>query len=161
MSDAPAISVRPVQDSDLDALFDQQNDHDAQWMAAFISGRDPFDRAAFDRHWVRIRAEPSIAIWTILFGEEIAGYTLSFDYNGEREVGYWIGRAYWGRGIATAALAQYLEIETTRPLTARVAADNLGSLKVLERNGFIVRGEETAHAPARNAAIREIILELR
>ena len=41
-------------------------------------------------------------------------------------VGYWIGRRDWGRGIATRALALFLERVTTRPLYAFVAVNNVG-----------------------------------
>jgi RimJ/RimL family protein N-acetyltransferase len=67
---------------------------------------------------------------------------LSFVRDGERQVGYWIARDRWGRGIATAALTALLEQVTERPLCARVAAHNRGSLRVLEKCGFRLVGEE-------------------
>lgn len=160
MSDLPQVTLRDVEDDDLGALFEQQNDEGAQWMAAFIAGREPGDRDAFDRHWTRIRADPTITIQTVLAGLTIVGYTISFAFEGQREAGYWIGRAFWGRGFATAALAEFLTIERTRPLSARIAADNSGSRKVLERNGFVMIGEEISFAPARHMDIRELIFEL-
>jgi len=79
--------------------------------------------------------------------------------NSEREVGYWIGREFWGKGIATRALSQFLEIEKTRPLCAYVAKHNVGSRRVLEKCGFILTGEDkyTNHA---GDEVEEIILNL-
>ena len=79
---------------------------------------------------------------------------------GTPEVTYWIRRDLWGRGIATAALAELLREVTVRPLFARAAADNAGSAKVLLRNGFTRVGEETPYAEARTAEITEHIYRL-
>jgi RimJ/RimL family protein N-acetyltransferase len=54
--------------------------------------------------------------------------------------------ARWGRGIASAALRTFLEIEVARPLFAHVAAHNLGSATVLKRAGFVRNGAETSYA---------------
>ena len=51
-------------------------------------------------------------------------------------VGYWLGKAYWGRGIASSALALFLEDERHRPLLATVAEHNAGSRRALEKVGF-------------------------
>jgi RimJ/RimL family protein N-acetyltransferase len=69
--------------------------------------------------------------------------------DGRRFIGYWLGRAYWGRGIGTRALALFLARETTRPLHADPAAANTGSVKLLERHGFrrtgTLRYEDVEH----------------
>ncbi|QBF82481.1 N-acetyltransferase [Shewanella maritima] len=54
----------------------------------------------------------------------------------EHYTGYWIGREFWGKGIATRALNTFLHQHSPRPLLAWVAEHNTGSIKVLERNGF-------------------------
>ena len=51
-------------------------------------------------------------------------------------VGYWIGKEHWGRGIASAALVLYLDVERHRPLLATVVEHNAGSRRVLEKAGF-------------------------
>jgi RimJ/RimL family protein N-acetyltransferase len=63
----------------------------------------------------------------------------------QREVGYWYDRGGWGRGIATAALAAFLDDVTERPLFAHVAVTNVGSAKVLQRCGFVEVERETTH----------------
>jgi RimJ/RimL family protein N-acetyltransferase len=68
--------------------------------------------------------------------EVVAGNVLTFLRDGHREVGYWLGRAFWGRGLATAALGQFLAILDERPLVAHVAVANGPSATVLLRNGF-------------------------
>jgi RimJ/RimL family protein N-acetyltransferase len=74
---------------------------------------------------------------------EPAGLVLSFGRDGVRELGYWIDRSKWGRGIATAAVAAFLPLDPHRPLVAKVLKDNFGSLRVVERNGFVRTGERT------------------
>ena len=90
-------------------------------MAAFTS-KDPTDQDAFDAHWEKILADESIPIKTILLDGQVAGSVLSYVMGGEREVSYWIGRDFWGKGIATRALESYSEIILERPLYARVTA---------------------------------------
>jgi RimJ/RimL family protein N-acetyltransferase len=126
------MRLREVADSDLDVLFAQQADPDA-YLLADVPTRD---RTAFYAHWLKIRSDPESTIRTIDIDGEFAGHVLSFTRDGEREVGYWIGREFWGRGIASGALADFLAVETRRPLHANVARDNPGSIRVLEKNGF-------------------------
>jgi len=125
-------------------------------MAAFTS-KDPTDRNAFDAHWEKILADESIHIKTILLGGQVAGSVLSYVMGGECEVIYWIGRDFWGKGIATRALKMYLGIISERPLYARAAKDNLGSIRVLEKNGFKVIKTERGYANVRGEEIEEII----
>lgn len=100
------------------------------------------DREPFMAHWSRVLKEETAVKKTILFEGEVAGNIVSFMDAGEREVGYWIGREFWGRGIATRALAEFLRLEERRPLHARVVRHNVASIKVLEKCGFKVTGEE-------------------
>jgi RimJ/RimL family protein N-acetyltransferase len=73
----------------------------------------------------------------------VAGNVVSFEQDGEREVGYWIGREYWGKGVATEALSQFLDhVEVRRPLYAGVAKHNVASIRVLEKCGFTIVGKE-------------------
>ena len=155
----PEVRLREVQAGDLPIFFDQMRDPDAVQMAAFTS-RDPHDRAAFDALWARIRAAAANRARTILADGQVAGSISSYPDGDRLEVTYWLGREYWGRGIATAALQAFLRQETRRPLHARAAADNTASLRVLEKCGFVPIGREHSYANARGAAIDEILLEL-
>jgi RimJ/RimL family protein N-acetyltransferase len=150
------VVLRPVADADLDVFFDHYRDRVASRMAAFIAG-DPEDREAFDAKWSRIRDNPEITVRTIEFGGQVAGHIASFVMHGDLEVTYWVDRALWGRGIATKALGQLLELVGERPIHGRAAADNLGSLRVLEKCGFRRIGEERGFANARGEEIDELV----
>jgi RimJ/RimL family protein N-acetyltransferase len=79
---------------------------------------------------------------TILADGVVAGHALSFERDGRRLVGYWLAREHWGRGIATRALAAFLEVLPQRPLHATVAEHNAASLRVLAKAGFEVCGRD-------------------
>jgi RimJ/RimL family protein N-acetyltransferase len=151
--------LREVAESDLPIFFEQQSDEAASYMAAF-TGRDPSDRDAFMAHWAKIRADNTITIRTILQDGQVAGNILSFEWEGKPEVGYWIGREYWGKGIATRALTEFLTIVKTRPLYAAAAKDNIASIRVLEKCGFTITGYTKSFAKARGEEIEEAILQL-
>jgi RimJ/RimL family protein N-acetyltransferase len=88
-------------------------------------------------------ANDSVILKTILFDGQVAGNIVSFVQSSEREIGYWIGKEYWGRGIATKALTVFLDYVETRPLYAHLAKHNIGSRRVLEKCGFTIAGEDT------------------
>jgi RimJ/RimL family protein N-acetyltransferase len=132
------MKLRDVRDSDLDTFFEFQADA----AAADVADVPSRDREAFDAHWQRIRSDPDVVIKTIEVDGDIVGNVLTFVPDGERVVGYWIGRAFWGRGIATEALAAFLQMVTERPLRATVAPGNPASVRVLEKNGFRLLREE-------------------
>ena len=125
------VALRPVEPSDLPVLYEHQRDPAGMAMAG-VGGRD---RAAFDEHWDLILGDDDVLIRTVVVDGQVAGHVLSFERGGRREVGYWIGRDHWGRGVATAALVAFLGEEQTRPLHAGVLPANGGSLRVLEKWG--------------------------
>lgn len=153
------IALRPIEDSDLDGLFDQMRDPESVRMAAFTPD-DPDDRDAFDAKLARIRAAPDTTLLAITRDGELVGSIGSFVVDGDTEITYWIARSAWGQGIASRAVALLLETVPIRPLHARAASDNRGSLKVLRRAGFSVVGTEVAYANARRTEIEESILRL-
>lgn len=163
MSDTPisGIELRPVINSDLDVFFAQQSDANAIHMAAFTR-RDSTNQDTFMTHWTRCLADVSMMLRTIVFDGRIAGSVASFvdDHLGHPEVTYWIGREFWGRGIATAALFQFLKIQTHRPLYGRTARDNVASLRVLEKCAFRIVRYEKGFANARGREIEEAVLVL-
>jgi RimJ/RimL family protein N-acetyltransferase len=153
------VALRMVEDADLDALFDQMRDPEAVRMAAFTA-EDPDDRAAFDAHMTRVRNGPGITTRAITVDGVLVGSIATFPVEGDTEVTYWIDRAWWGRGVAGHALAQMLQLTPVRPLYARAASDNAGSLRVLQRAGFRVIGTEVSYASARGTEIEETLLRL-
>ena len=134
-----AISLREVQAGDLSVFFEQQLDPEAARMAAFPSR----PHGEFMAHWAKAMAEESTILRTIVFHEKVAGNIVYWERSGEGRVGYWLGRDYWGQGIATAALAQFLGQVRIRPLYARVAKKNVASIRVLRKCGFTISGEDT------------------
>ncbi|MCH8824516.1 MAG: GNAT family N-acetyltransferase [Planctomycetes bacterium] len=153
------IQLRAVADVDLAVFFDYQLDKQANYMAAFTA-KDPNNRDAFDAHWEKIRGDEQVVIKTITVGEEVVGHVASFIMFEQREVTYWIGKNFWGKGIATKALTMFLESLKERPIYARAAKDNTASLRVLEKCGFTIDGEEKGYANARGQEIEEYILKL-
>ena len=156
------VMLRDVSERDLEIFFEQQRDPAANHMAAFTA-KDPADRMAFTAKWAKILGDDSITKRTILFDGKIAGSVSAFvaPWSGNLEVTYWIGREFWGKGIATKALALLLSAVKTRPLYARAARDNFASLRVLEKCGFSIVGYERGFACARGEEIEEVVLELR
>ncbi len=111
-------------------------------------------------HWNKVIIDDSVMIKTILFNGDVVGNIVCFEQLGEREVGYWLGKEYWGKGIATQALAEFLETIKIRPLYAHVAKHNIGSRRVLEKCGFIVCGEDKFFSQTLGDDIEEYILVL-
>lgn len=136
------VRLRRVAPEDLPAFFTHQQDPIAFEMAAFR----PRERAAFFSHWNRILEDPTVTARTILFGDSVAGNVGCFEHRGERQVGYWIGREFWGQGIASRALTLLLDEVALRPLWARVVPHNVGSIRVLEKCGFVRVGEDVGAA---------------
>ena len=143
-------------EDDLPIFFEHQRDPEANRMAAFTA-KDPEDREAFQAHWAKIRADDTIENRAILWDGRVVGHVSKFEAFGEPEVTYWIGREYWGQGIATQALSAFLGEVKTRPLYARAAQDNAGSRRVLEKCGFTIYGSDRGFANARDAEVDEVL----
>ena len=137
------MPLRPVAESDVAIFFEHQLDDGARAMISY-DGEPPADRRSFEAKWDKIRAdETTIARTVVMDDGAVAGFFVSFLRDGDREIGYFLGRAFWGRGIATTALGKFLAVETRRPLTARVSKHNSGSLRVVQKCGFVITGEDT------------------
>jgi RimJ/RimL family protein N-acetyltransferase len=135
--------LRDVVETDLQIFFEQQLDPESSRMAAFPPRKE---WTVFLAHWTKILGDSTCSKQTIVWNERVVGNIGSWPQEDRRLIGYWIGREYWGRGIATAALAEFLGHDRARPLHAFVAAHNLGSIRVLEKCGF-VRTSDATHAP--------------
>jgi RimJ/RimL family protein N-acetyltransferase len=153
---AGLVSIRNVSAADLPIFFEHQLDLLATRLADFPSR----DRPAFMVHWARIMAQPDNILKTILFDSQVAGNVVSWEHDGQREVGYWLGREYWGKGIATRALAAFLAQVKTRPLVAHVARHNLASLRVLQKCGFSLYAEDGLPSAADAEQPQEFTLQL-
>lgn len=129
---ANGISLREVVEDDLPILFEHQSDPVAHRMAVF----PPRDHEAFMVHWRKILADDGIVKRTILVDETVAGSVVCFERSDRYFLGYWIDRGFWGRGIASHAVALFLDLVETRPLHAHVASGNGASIRILEKSGF-------------------------
>lgn len=152
----PAVRLRAVEDGDLDVLFDHQADPQAVEMAAFPAR----DRDQFEAHWAKIRADDALVVRTIVADGLVAGNIGSWPDDGRQLLGYWVGREWWGRGVATQALALLVDEVSVRPLYAHVAVHNVGSIRVLEKCGFRRDREQEAAAPSPEDGIEELIYVL-
>lgn len=154
------VELRDVRESDLSVFFEQQRDPTANFMAAFTT-QNPEDRDGYMARSTRYLADGTNVWRTIVSDGQIAGSVVCYvDEEGRPEVSYWLGGEFWGKGIATAALRAFLGVVTTRPLYARAAKDNRGSLRVLQKCGFVITGEGSGFANARGAETEEFILTL-
>lgn len=157
---ANELRLRNVVNADLPIFFAHQLDPEANRMAAFTA-KDPTNQANFMAHWHKILAEKTNIIQTILCNGQVVGSVSSYEEEGKPEVTYWLGKDYWGKGIATWALSEFLaHMNQARPIYARVAKDNLGSRRVLEKCGFTITGESKGFANARGQEIEELLLTL-
>ena len=159
MTDKLDIKLRPTEISDLDFLFQFQLDKEGGYLAAFMP-KDPTDKAAYISKYTKLLNDPTVNNQTIIIDNIIVGSIAKFVIEGDTEITYWIDRKFWGQGIATKALNNFLGIETIRPIFGRVAFDNFGSQKVLEKCGFVKIGMDTGFANARQAEIEEYIYKL-
>jgi RimJ/RimL family protein N-acetyltransferase len=149
------VELRDVTEDDLPILFEYQLDLEAVAMAA-VPARD---REGFIDHWTnRVLGDPTVIARAVVADGHVVGDIVSFNRGGVREVGYWIGRPFWGKGVATRALAAFLEADPHRPLVGRVAATNVASIRVLEKCGFTVVEDEADMPEPLGDGVEEIVL---
>ncbi len=153
------ITLTETEKDDLNTFFQFQLDKEANYLAAFTS-KDPNDKTAYIEKYTKLLTDPTINMRTIKVNDVIAGSVAKFIMENEPEITYWIDRNFWGQGIATTALKDFLKIEKSRPIYGRVAFDNYGSQKVLEKCGFVKSGKEKGFANARQTEIEEYIYKL-
>ena len=153
------IKLRPTEIIDLDTLFQFQLDKEGGYLAAFMP-KDPTDKTAYINKYSKLLDDPTVNNQTIILDNTIVGSIAKFVIQGDTEITYWIDRKFWGQGIATTALSDFLKIEQARPIFGRVAFDNFGSQKVLEKCGFDKVGSDKGFANARQTEIEEFIYKL-
>lgn len=150
------IRLTQTVEEDLDSFFYFQLDKEANYIAAFTA-KDPTDKAAYSKKYTAHLADPTICMRTIKRGDVIVGSIAKFVMEGEAGITYWIDRPFWGQGIATRSLTDFLMTESTRPIFGHVAFDNHGSQRVLEKCGFVKIGTDKGFSNARQADIDEFI----
>lgn len=153
------IKLRPTNGQDLETLFTFQLDKEGGYLAAFMP-KDPTDKKAYIDKYTKLLNDETVNNQTIILDDKIVGSIAKFVMFGDNELTYWIDKQFWGKGIATFALKKILTIENSRPIFGRVAFDNFGSQKVLEKCGFIKVGVDKGFANARQEEIEEYIYKL-
>jgi|GEM_PF-4588814 RimJ/RimL family protein N-acetyltransferase len=130
----------------LDALYSLENDPE---VLASIPGEYPLSRAAFDekrRRQIEAGLGKGQSTFMIIADKVAVGCIGHFhrDVASPAEVGYFVGRQWWGRGIATRALVLCLDemrtLGVSGPVHAGHAVDNLASGRVLRKAGFEENG---------------------
>jgi len=138
------VQLRAVTEADLPAFFKHQLDPLASQIADFPSR----DWDSFSAHWTKILADEQCIIRAVVFEGHTAGNIVAFPQSGKTLIGYWLGREFWGRGIGTQALTLFLDEVVSRPLFAYVAKGNTGSIRVLEKCGFVRWEDGTREGPS-------------
>jgi len=142
-----AVLIRQWTANDLDSLVLHANNINI-WNNLRNYFPHPYTAAAA-KDWLEknVGASPAINFAIDLDGEAIGGIGLILNsdvYVMSAEIGYWIGEAYWGKGIATEAIRQMAEysfyyFDIIR-LYAEVFEHNKASMRALEKNGFYLEG---------------------
>lgn len=153
------VSLTETEPNDLKLFFQFQLDEEGSYMAAFTP-KDSNDEAAYIERFTRLLKDPTINMRRIKLGGHVVGNIAKFIMEGKAGITYWIDRKYWGQGIASAALKDFLVLEQTRPIYASAAFDNHRSQKVLEKCGFVKTGSDKGFAKARQTEIEEYLYEL-
>ncbi|MBK9149657.1 MAG: GNAT family N-acetyltransferase [Saprospiraceae bacterium] len=153
------IQLRKTVLIDFETLFEFQLDDEAKYLAAFNSA-DHSDKKAYIKKYKGLLTDPTVNNHTVLLGNQIIGSISKFVMFGDNEITYWIDKKHWGQGFATNALQLFLSIEFSRHLFGRVAFDNYGSQKVLERCGFIKIGSDKGFSNTRQSEIEEYIYKI-
>jgi ribosomal-protein-alanine N-acetyltransferase len=143
----PSCVLRPLVPTDADALARHANDAD---VAANLRDRfpHPYSRADADAYIAHAaKRSPQTSFGIVAGGEAIGTISLMLGEDIARrsaEVGYWIGREYWGRGIATDALRAATRYAFDSLGLARVFAvpfaSTAASARVLEKAGYAREG---------------------
>ncbi len=130
-------TLRDLRHEDFEVIFS----YHCEAEAVAMSGVDRRDRAAYRERWGKFMADPRVVKKAVLQGGEVAGYIVCFDRDGRRELGYWIGKKFWGQGLASRAVKTFLEQVRERPLWAVILESHVASLAVAEKAGFSPAGE--------------------
>lgn len=153
------VQLRSMAEGDTELLFELQRDPAVSYMAAFAS-HAPDDREAFMSRWEKMSQDPARLLRIVLYQGTVAGYIAQFLFDEKPTIGYMLGTQFWGKGIMTEAVRQFMDFYAVRPVYARVVQDNIGSRRVLEKVGFRVCGEDQGYALARQAEVKEYVLRL-
>jgi RimJ/RimL family protein N-acetyltransferase len=152
-----SVRIRNLEQADRSQIFQMQLDPESNRLAATI----PLSAEAFDSRWADRLRDPSITAKAILLDGVLVGNVVCFRRDSQANVGYWISREHWGKGIATQALRLLLLEVAIRPLHAYVATSNGASLRVLQKCGFVVDRVQMSPGSDRYLECEETVLVLK
>jgi RimJ/RimL family protein N-acetyltransferase len=155
------LVLRPLTENDLDDLVAEVNDYDVARMTARIP--HPYTaadaRAYLALREARGRAGDAVGLTIEHAGKLVGGISI-FTMPRRSELGYWLGRAHWGKGYATEAgqaiLAYGFEVLSLPLVHCRVALDNPASARVQHKLGFRRIGFDVGRSLARGADVEHI-----
>ncbi len=154
--DLPGGRIRSWRPGDEPSLA-RHADNRKIWLNVRDRFPHPYTLAAAEE-WVAMAsaADPQTQFAIEVGGEAVGGIGLFLQQDVERysaEIGYWLGEAYWGRGIATAAVQRFTDYAFDAfglcRIYASVFVSNEGSIRVLEKTGYQLEGR------LRQAAVKD------
>ena len=139
------VALRPFRQTDIQGLIAYLNDSDVTRFITDAIARPYTEKDAVE--WIEFSAGNEL-IKAIDFDGQFVGCISAtpgkFEYAKSVELGYWIGRRHWQKGIATLALSAFCRqlFATTdiHRMFVSVVVDNTASIRVLEKNGFVQEG---------------------
>ncbi len=156
------LTLRPLRADDAGRIAVLGGD----WEVASMTGRIPYPYSEVAAlQWVQDLAEGEIVFGIEHAGEliGICGYSPSGD--GSAELGYWIGKPYWGEGFATEAADALMTYGFTKGGIKRFVcchfADNVQSGRVAAKLGFRASGPCTGWSEARQLHLPTVAYERR
>ena len=140
--------LRPWKEGDQSSLVRHANNYDV-WRHVRDQFPHPYTREDA-RRWIALveQRNPQTSYFAVeVQGEAVGGIGLTLKSDVERcsaEIGYWLGEAVWGRGVATAAVQAMTDygfkaFDLTR-IFAVPLANNPASMRVLEKAGYVREG---------------------
>jgi RimJ/RimL family protein N-acetyltransferase len=125
------------------------------WDVASMTSRMPYPYTVHAAHqWIDDLEDGEQVFGITHCGEltGVTGYMLAPDHS-SAEIGYWIGKPYWGRGFATEAAQAIIDYcfkaSRVQRITCGHFTDNPGSKRVIEKLGFIYAGSAPCWCEAR------------
>jgi ribosomal-protein-alanine N-acetyltransferase len=140
------IKLRGMESEDKNLLIRYLNNQD---VVRFLSSKIPQPYTDQDAEWwVEVGSKQGGTVRAIeyhgLFCGVIGAVRQHFEYSHCAEIGYWLGREYWGKGIATEAVIKLTQLvfadSKLQRLYAPVFSANKASMRVLEKAGYKLEG---------------------
>jgi RimJ/RimL family protein N-acetyltransferase len=155
------LALREIADSDVPDIARLAGD----WDVARMTARIPFPYSeALAREWMNTIGNGEFVRMVAHEGQLVGAVGYVGNDDGSAEIGYWIGKPWWGMGFATEAASALVRhcftVAGFRRLTCCHFVDNPASQRVIEKLGFRPRDMTTAWCDARQAEIATQSYEL-